>query len=134
MSFESPTAEEFVSLRLLAGMTVRDVQGVEVGLANSNHVVIFRDGELLVGMGRVIGDGATTFQIADIAVDPNYQGQGLGKAIMAELVKWLEENATPDSYVSLIADGDAKFLYEKFGFKATAPHSIGMHRYVNKQG
>lgn len=33
-------------------------------------------------MGRVIGDGGTTFQIVDIAVDPDYQGQGYGRVIL----------------------------------------------------
>ena len=131
-SYELPTAEEFVNLRLLAGMSARDIAGVKIGLMNSYHVVIFRDGDLLIGMGRIIGDGMTTFQIADMAVHPDYQGKGLGKSIMAELVKWLEENASPHSYVSLIADGNAKLLYEKFGFESTTPHSIGMQRYINK--
>ena len=132
-SFELPTAEEFVNLRLLAGMSVRDIAGVKIGLKNSNHVVVIRDGDLLIGMGRIIGDGMTTFQIADMAVHPDYQGKGLGKSIMTELVKWLEENASPHSYVSLIADGNARLLYEKFGFEPTTPHSIGMHRFLNME-
>ena len=132
MNFELPTAEEFVNLRLLAGLSARDIRGVKIGLVNSNYMVTFRDGDLLVGMGRIIGDGMTTFQIADMAVHPNYQGKGLGRAIMAELMKWLEENATPNSYVSLIADGDAKFLYEKFGFEVTILYSIGMHTFIMK--
>ena len=132
INFELPTAEEFVNLRLLAKMSARDVRGIEIGLVNSNHVVTFRDGDLLVGMGRVIGDSATTFQITDIAVHPDYQGKGIGKSIMAELINWLEENATPNSYISLVADGDAKSLYEKFGFEVTTPYSIGMHRFANK--
>jgi hypothetical protein len=33
----------------------------------------------------------------------------------------------PDScYINLIADGDARHLYEKFGFADVAPASIGM--------
>ncbi|MCL1990596.1 MAG: GNAT family N-acetyltransferase [Defluviitaleaceae bacterium] len=128
MNFELPTAEAFVELRLLAGMSARNIQGVQKGLAHSNYMVTVRDGELLVGMGRIIGDGATTFQIVDVVVHPNYQGKGIGKKIMTALMKWLEAHATPQSYVSLIADGDAKFLYEKFGFKLTTPKSIGMHQ------
>jgi len=134
INVELPTAEEFVNLRLLAGMSVRDVEGVKGGLVNSNHMVTVRAGDLLVGMGRVIGDGMTTFQIADMAVHPKYQGKGIGKMIMSQLMNWLEEHATPHSYVSLVADGDAKFLYEKFGFEMTAPFSLGMYRYIKKEG
>ena len=132
--YDIPTAEEFVELRLKAGMSPRDIGGARKGLFNSNFMVIYRDGGKLIGMGRIIGDGATTFQIADMAVDPAYQGQGLGKSMMGELVKWLEVNASPGSYVSLIADGDASYLYEKFGFVPSLPLSQGMHRFINKKG
>ena len=133
MSFSYPTPEEYVNLRVLADMSPRDVEGAKIGLANSNHMVTCRDQGTLVGMGRIIGDQATTFQIVDVAVHPNYQGKGLGKRIMQELMKYLEKNASPNSYVSLLADGDAKYLYEKFGFKLSAPDdSLGMHLFMNE--
>jgi ribosomal protein S18 acetylase RimI-like enzyme len=77
-------------------------------------------------MGRVIGDGGTAFQIVDIAVEPEHQGKGLGKQIVAALVDHLRANAPPSAYVSLIADGDAQFLYAKYGFAPVMPESIGM--------
>ena len=45
------------------------------------NITIYED-QQLIGMGRVIGDGGTTFQIVDIAVDPDYQGQGYGRVIL----------------------------------------------------
>ncbi|MFF5363739.1 hypothetical protein ACFY4I_30840 [Streptomyces scabiei] len=40
--------------------------------------------------------------------------------------------APTTAYVSLIADGPARFLYEKFGFADTATHdSIGMYRVLD---
>jgi ribosomal protein S18 acetylase RimI-like enzyme len=77
-------------------------------------------------MGRVIGDGGTAFQIVDIAVEPAHQGQGLGKRIMAALMDKLNNDAPAGAYVSLIADGDAKHLYAKYGFEPVMPASIGM--------
>lgn len=130
MSFDLPTAKEFVDLRVLAGMTARSVEGARQGLPHSNCMVTLRKDKLLIGMGRIIGDGATTFQIADIVVHPDHQGKGLGKTIMTELMKWLEENASPQSYVSLLADGDAKFLYEAFGFVESAPYTVGMQQFL----
>jgi hypothetical protein len=48
---------------------------------------------------------------------------------MAALTEELERRAPATAYVSLIADGTARFLYEKFGFADTAAHeSIGMYR------
>jgi GNAT superfamily N-acetyltransferase len=88
--------------------------------------VTIRDGETLIAMGRIVGDGGCFFQLVDIAVDPRVQGQGLGKRIVAALTGYLRETAPEDAYVSLIADGDARHLYAQFGFAPTAPASIGM--------
>jgi len=77
-------------------------------------------------MGRVIGDGGLFFQIVDIAVLPEHQGQGLGKAIVRMLVEHLRAAAPKGAYVSLIADGEAHRLYSQYGFELTAPRSVGM--------
>ena len=45
------------------------------------------------------------------------------------LIEELERRAPATAYISLIADGPERFLYEKFGFADTAAHgSIGMYR------
>ena len=77
-------------------------------------------------MGRVVGDGGCFFQIVDVAIQPDYQGQGIGRGIMARLMKRLHDDAPKSAYVSLIADGSAFNLYSKFGFELTAPTSAGM--------
>ena len=84
------------------------------------------DGANVVGMGRVIGDGGLFFQVVDIAVLPAYQGQGLGKQIMAAITEWLGANVPESGYVSLLADGQAQRLYAQYGFVPTAPASVGM--------
>ena len=58
-----------------------------IGLPNSLYAVQVFDGANVVGMGRVIGDGGLFFQVVDIAVLPAYQGQGLGKQIMAAITE-----------------------------------------------
>lgn len=56
-------------------------------------------------------------------------GRGLCKRIMAALTEDWSAGRTATAYVSLIADGPARFLYEKLGFADTAAHdSIGMYR------
>jgi ribosomal protein S18 acetylase RimI-like enzyme len=77
-------------------------------------------------MGRVIGDGGTAFQIVDMCVMPEHQGEGLGKKVMAALMEQLRDRAPHTAYVSLIVDGDARHIYAKFGFSETAPESVGM--------
>lgn len=124
---ETPNTADYLRLRKIAGLAPRSEEGVAIGLPNSIFAVtVFDPDGRAVGMGRIIGDGGTAFQIVDIAVDPAHQGKGFGKAIMKALVTHLHENAPKNAYVSLIADGDAKHLYAKYGFAPVAPASIGM--------
>ncbi len=122
-----PNTEEYLQLRQAAGLSLRDEAYVEQALENSIYGVFLREKDQLVGMGRIIGDGGTAYQIVDIAVSPEYQGQGLGKIIMDELHTYIEQSIPKKAYISLIADGNAKFLYKKFNFIETAPDSVGMY-------
>ena len=88
-------------------------------------VSLLRDDEL-VGMGRVVGDNGCFFIVVDVAVIPQLQRQGLGRRIMAALDRWLRANVPESAYVSLVADGDARHLYAKFGFLETAPLAVNM--------
>ncbi|MFD7922219.1 GNAT family N-acetyltransferase [Streptomyces sp. NPDC059740] len=125
-----PPTDTYLHLRVAAGLSPKTAEAAEAGLPNTWHGVTVLHQEEPVGMGRVIGDGGCFFQIVDICVTPEHQGRGLGRRIMAELLGELQRRAPQGAYVSLIADGDARFLYEKFGFRQTAPASVGMHRTV----
>lgn len=127
-----PDVETFGRLRAVSGLSPRSRDGMEKGLPNSLFAVVVLCHDSAIGMGRIIGDGGTAYQITDIAVDPAHQGKGLGKAIMGALMAWLEREAPQDAYVSLIADGDAHHLYGKFGFDPVMPASIGMARVMSK--
>jgi len=122
----TPSVEEYRRLRLLAGMSGKSAEAAEAGLPNTIFGVTMRRDGMLVGMGRLVGDGGLFFQVVDIAVDPEHQGRGLGKRIVGTLVEYVKTTAHPGAYVSLIADGEAHRLYAQFGFVATAPASIGM--------
>ena len=125
-----PTVAEFCDLRRLSGLTPKTEEAAAAGLPNTLYAVVVEHAGETVGMGRIIGDGGTVYQIADMAVLPAHQGQGQGKRIMQALVGWLQANAPKSAYVNLIADGEAKNLYAQFGFAPTAPASIGMSMWI----
>ncbi|MBC9717532.1 GNAT family N-acetyltransferase [Streptomyces sp. TRM66268-LWL] len=129
LSVGVPSVEVFRGLRASAGLSDKDPEAVAIALPNTWHgVILHHEGEP-IGMGRIIGDGGTAFQIVDICVHPAHQGRGLGKRIMAALTDELDQRAPATAYVSLIADGPARHLYEKFGFADVAAHdSVGMYR------
>lgn len=122
----TPSVDDYRRLRKIAGLSEKTQDAAEVGLPNSWFAVTIRHHGSAIGMGRIIGDGGTAFQIVDIAVEPGHQGKGLGKRIVAALVDHLRAHAPASAYVSLIADGDAQYLYAKYGFAPVMPESIGM--------
>ncbi len=77
--------------------------------------------EEIVGIGRLISDGVSDGCIQDVAVIPDFQGHGIGRAIVKLLVDealklgidWIQLIATP---------GNEKF-YESLGFKTMPAHT-----------
>jgi len=129
---EIPKPKEFQQLRIDCGLSTRSDAAVSAGLANSLFATTIRLDERLVAMGRVVGDGGCNFEVVDIAVHPDFQRQGVAQLVMAAIMKYLEDNAPESAYVSLIADHHSPALYKKFGFRSTAPDSIGMSFTVSK--
>ena len=121
-----PSVQTYRALRVGSGLSEKSEEAAARGLPHSLFAVqILCEGQA-VGMGRVIGDGGSAFQVVDIAVLRDHQGRGLGKLIMREISAYLSQHVPATGYVSLIADGPAKDLYAQFGFEPTAPASIGM--------
>jgi len=90
-----PDVDGYLRLRAAAGMHEKTREAAARALPNTLYgVQLQRDGEL-VAMGRVIGDNGCFFTVVDIAVAPEWQGQGLGKRIMAALDAWLLRNVPP---------------------------------------
>ena len=121
-----PGIATYQHLRVTAGLSPKSTAAAAKGLPHSLFAVQIRHGDDVVGMGRVIGDGGCFFQVVDIAVLPAHQGQGLGKMIMREIMRFIDTDVPASAYVSLIADGQAQDLYAQFGFRHTAPASVGM--------
>ena len=115
------------NLRITCGLSPKTQEASEIGLSHSIYSVMIKDEKEVIGMGRIIGDGGCFCQIVDICVHPSRQGRGLGKLIMQNLMDYIQAKLPESCYISLIADGDAAFLYEKFGFKDTRPASKGMY-------
>lgn len=123
---QAPTPQDYCDLRVAAGLSSMTLDAAKIGVSGALFAVTFYDDDKLIAMGRVIGDGACFFQIIDVAVNPDYQGQGLGKKVMLEIEQYLASVAHPGSYVSLI--GDKPHFYEKLGYQYTAPSGHGMFK------
>ena len=70
----NPTVEEFKYLCESVGWSdFINFDVVETSLKNSIYCVTVKEDDQIVGMGRIVGDGAIYFYIQDIVVHPTYQ-------------------------------------------------------------
>ncbi len=105
---------------------------VEKSLDNDLFSVCAFDGERLVGMGRIVGDGAIYFYIQDIIVIPEYQRKGIGTLIMNEIESYLDDNAYNNSFIGLMAAEGVQGFYHRFGYKERDDNKPGMSKLLKK--
>ncbi|GAB2469892.1 hypothetical protein GCM10027030_00750 [Luteococcus sediminum] len=108
--------DDVVELYDAVGWTAytRDPGQLMRGIRASLRVVLAHDGGGLVGLARIVGDGATICYLQDVLVDPNARRQGLGRRLV-------EEAFAPYHDVRqhvLITDEEPgqKAFYESLGF------------------
>jgi len=91
----------------------RDV--MDAAIAGSRPYGVYRSatGEQ-VAFARVVTDGATFAWLADVIVDPDLRGQGIGKLLVAGVVADIEPL---NLRRTLLATADARGLYEQFGWR-----------------
>jgi GNAT superfamily N-acetyltransferase len=124
----APSVADYLRLRREAGLSPKTEAQATAALPGSwaaCHILHEPDGET-VGMGRVLGDGGWYFHVVDMAVLPEHQRRGLGDTLLKALLDRVRDVAPPGAYVNLLADPPGRPLYERNGFSATAPDSIGM--------
>ena len=68
----------------------------------------------LIGFARCTGDGIIDATIWDVAINPVYQGFGLGKQLMSYLMKSLKREGI--KRVTLFADSDVITFYKRQGW------------------
>ncbi|TDF95128.1 GNAT family N-acetyltransferase [Paenibacillus piri] len=131
ISHIAPLPEEYLALRKAAGLNSKDDSTAKTALSNSILSVCIRNDESeLIAMGRMIGDDAYVYLIADMIVHPSCQSEGLDETVMMEIMKYLDRSAPKGADVILMSDIQAMALYKKFGFELTYPNSLSMRRTI----
>lgn len=121
------TVEQYLHLRQLVRWKPLPVEQAQRALDNSLYVLAaYHDGEL-VGMGRLVGDGAVICYIQDLIVVPNIQTHGIGSMIIERLIAYAESIGIPGTTMMLdlmCAKSREKF-YQKHGFIARPTDDLG---------
>lgn len=81
----------------------------------------------LIGMARATSDHAFNATIWDVLVDPSYQGQGLGKALIEKIIRALLQRDIGN--ITLFADSKVVEFYRNLGFEADPEGIKGMFWY-----
>jgi len=89
----------------------RDREKIATSIANSIAIGLY-DVDRQIGFARIITDRSTFAWFADVIIDSDYRGRGLGKWLVQTLL------AHPAAQVSLqlLRTKDAHTLYEQNGF------------------
>ena len=100
-------------------------QMLSQALSHSLATYLARDGEEIVGLVRLIGDGFSSVFVQDLIVLPTYQRQGIGSTLMKQALSDYK-----DTYqVQLATDESEKTLafYRSLGFETLSTYDcIGM--------
>ena len=106
-------------------------QMLEQALPHSLVVYLAFDGEKIVGLIRLVGDGFSSVFVQDLIVLPSYQRQGIGRSLMKEALEDYK-----DAYqVQLVTEQTEKNVgfYRSLGFEALSIYDcIGM-TWINRE-
>jgi len=110
------STDQFIGLLDASGLGERrpvDDRACMQGMVeNSNLMVSAWDGDKLVGVARSMTDFHYACYLSDLAVDGQYQGEGIGK----RLQMITQEQLGPKCRLILIAAPAANAYYEHLGF------------------
>ncbi len=104
------------------------------GYIEAGRVLVARDrsGEIVGHLQLVHGARAGVFELKNLAVRPDRQGQGIGRRLVARsLDVCRHEGATAVEVATAVADIDNVRFYQRCGFRAT---SIGRDTFTEAKG
>ncbi len=129
------SVEDYLALRGRVNWKTLSYEQAKKAINNSLYIVTAMEDDNLIGMGRVVGDGAVICYVQDLIVTPEVQKKGIGSAILGKLktyVDGLRVGNTEMMFCLMCAKGRESF-YEANGFLARPTDKLGpgMIMYLN---
>jgi len=115
--------EDYNALRTAVKWKEISKRQYEAGLKNTHYTAVIKDKGTAVGLAKALGDMGYYFLLVDVIVHPDYQGQGLGRVLIENFLKFVDDSAVSGEnvFISLLSAKGKEAFYEKFGFK-TRPY------------
>lgn len=125
---------DFCDIRKSINWNELNPQQVKRAIDNSMFNVSVFDGDLCVGVGRIVGDGVLKGVLTDVMVRDNYQGKGIGKIIVTTLIKNLEDSINTSESFQLEATPtfNNRDFYVKCGMKYKPENQDGTYLWIRK--
>ena len=125
--------EDILHLYQAVGWTnyTNQPQMLEQALSHSLATYLARDGEEIVGLVRLVGDGFSSVFVQDLIVLSSYQRQGIGSDLMKQAL-----GDYKDAYqVQLVTDQTEKNLgfYRSLGFETLSTYDCTGMIWVNRE-
>jgi GNAT superfamily N-acetyltransferase len=125
-SDEAVDWDELSELYRLAPLSEKPPTALRTVFGNSMFkCFVYSDGRI-IGAGRAIADGLDCAYLADVAVHPDHQGKGLGRAIIGRLVGMAKDHKK----IILYANPGTEDFYLSLGF---LPMTTAMAIWANQE-
>ncbi len=105
--------QELAELYRIAPLGDKEPLDLHRAFTNSMYKCFLIHEERIIGVGRALADGVDCSYICDLAVHPDFQGQGLGQ----EIVRKLTQLSAKHKKIILYAYPGREDFYQKLGFK-----------------
>lgn len=106
-------------------------QMLEQALSHSLAIYLALDGDTVVGLIRLVGDGFSSVFVQDLIVLPSYQRQGIGSSLMKEALEDFKETYQ----VQLATEQTEKNVgfYRSMGFETLSTYDCTGMIWVNRE-
>lgn len=130
-------ADDFLRLFAAAGWGDLPRNMAETALQNSYATFSVLYENKIIGMARLLGDGAMAFFLKDFVIEPSFQGKGAGKRLLAHIEEYIRAQLHPGwtGYLQLVSAKGKEDFYRKAGY-AIHPHEhsgAGMSKWITKE-
>jgi len=123
------TAEDFYDIRESVAWKEINVSQLKKSLKNTMITIGIYEDDLLVAMGRLVGDFSLKGMLTDIIVRPSYQHKGYGKIVVTEILKSSLDFITTNETLCIEASPthNNRDFYVKCGLKYKPENQDGVY-------
>ena len=106
-------------------------QMLDQALSHSLVIYLALDGDAVVGLVRLVGDGFSSVFVQDLIVLPSYQRQGIGSALMKQALEDFKE-AYQVQLATEQTEKNVRF-YRSIGFETLSTYDCTGMIWVNRE-